>query len=184
MRIDRSVYIVVMITMLILITACSASKRYVVLSFFFDGVPKPGDQGSIMMKGLKKAPQEKKQFYQHGPYSAKLCTGCHESGSNRLIMPKEELCLYCHTLPTNINKLHGPLAAGGCTVCHDPHGTANRAFLLSDAEKFCLFCHSREDIMKRGVHKDNKASCTSCHDAHGGNNDFLLKTPGQPGQPA
>lgn len=186
MSMHRSVHILFLITILIAASSCSENKRYAVLSFFFDGVPRPGDRSDIMRKGRKKAPKAGKKFYQHGPYAAKLCTGCHESGSNVLIMPKEELCIHCHVLPADVNKLHGPLAAGGCTVCHDPHGTANPAFLLSDAEQFCLFCHSREDVMKSAVHRDVDATCISCHDAHGGNNDFLLKPgyPGAAGKPA
>ncbi len=159
------------------IPACEPNRRYAVLSFFFDGVPKPGteDQGQKTRDtGESKSEQEKRSFYQHGPYAARICDGCHQPGTNKLILPKEELCTFCHTLSVQ-KRVHGPLAAGGCTICHDPHGTTNRALLVADARDFCLFCHDPRDIMKRPVHRDSSGTCTVCHDAHGADNEYLLK---------
>ncbi len=157
--------------------ACEPNKRYAVLSLFFDGVPRPGSNEELTGKdtGESKSAREKKTFYQHGPYAARICDGCHEPRTNKLVLPKEELCVFCHVLSAKNTRVHGPLAAGGCTVCHDPHGTFNRALLVADARDFCLFCHELSDIMKRPAHQNTSRSCTDCHDAHGADNEYLLK---------
>lgn len=115
---------------LIFFPACDANRRYAVLSFLFDGVPKPESGEPKQARGEEKRPgadAENKGYFQHGPYAARLCDGCHEPRSNKLLLPKEELCLFCHAMPVNRSTVHGPLAAGGCMVCHDPHGTSPRA---------------------------------------------------------
>ncbi len=169
----------VLIAALILLTACEANRRYEILSFFFDGVPLPetGEAGGPEEDQPAGAGQQKNRVYQHGPFGARFCSACHDKNTNRLILPEEELCLFCHTLPRKYSWLHGPLAAGGCTVCHDPHVTSNPALLVSDARDFCLYCHVREDVMKTAVHRETGETCTHCHDAHGADNRFLLKTP-------
>lgn len=150
-------------------------QRYKVLSFLFDGVPshKKGDAGSVKTASGKNIPQTVN--IEHGPYAARLCEGCHQRGSNKLIMPIEALCLNCHTFRTD-KRLHGPIASGGCKVCHDPHTSSNRFLLVSEATEFCFYCHDRNAVSKRDVHKGiNDVVCITCHDAHMSDNEFLLK---------
>jgi predicted CXXCH cytochrome family protein len=156
-----------------------AETRYKVLSFFFDGVPPPGAakdaENNKPGKGQKS--DVVSSFKPHGPYAAKLCNACHESGSNKLIQPIEELCLYCHSqvLSQAKKRLHGPLATGGCTICHSAHGSQYPYFLLDESKKFCYHCHNEKDVLRREVHNKTGEQCTSCHSAHSSNKEFLLK---------
>lgn len=161
-----------------LLAACDSAKRHAVLSFFFDGVPPlpQAVEGTSRDKTAGEAAAAgKRAFFQHGPYAARLCEACHEPRTNRLVMPREELCGFCHVLTRRPRKVHGPLSSGGCNVCHDPHGSPNRFLLVSASDDFCFTCHDRQDVLKREVHQAAEETCTACHDAHGGDDQFLLK---------
>ncbi|MEW6117898.1 MAG: cytochrome c3 family protein [Nitrospirota bacterium] len=151
-------------------------QKYRVLSFFFDGVPPPvKESGQEPGEEASKTTAVRQRFTAHGPYAARFCDACHLRGSNKLLMPVEELCLNCHTLSTAKKKLHGPLAAGSCNVCHDPHGSSYRYLLVSDSKTFCYHCHNQSDVMRRPVHQGTDLECTMCHDAHAADSEFLLK---------
>ena len=158
----------------------SPQQRYRILSFFFDGVPDPTkknlEEGSGG-EGKNAKTSMRASYHEHGPFAAKLCDSCHEStGSNKLILPIEELCINCHQLNIKKRLVHGPLATGNCRTCHDPHGSSYRYLLVTESKTFCYFCHNSEDILKREVHqKNNTEECTACHDAHASDKDFLLK---------
>jgi predicted CXXCH cytochrome family protein len=154
---------------------CAPETRYQVLSFFFDGVPKPGEKRSEQRGTEVAAPGALPKYGEHGPYAAKLCDACHLQGSNNLVVAREELCIRCHVLKLDRKILHGPLASGNCEICHGPHGSSNRFLLVADAKEFCVYCHDKSDIMKRAAHQGMDAECTVCHDAHGSENEFLLK---------
>lgn len=157
------------------VLGCAPETNYLVLSFFFDGVPLPQD-GHAEQQGTEgQATGGQQRFGEHGPYAAKLCDACHLQGSNKLVVPREELCIRCHVLKLDGKMLHGPLASGNCDICHGPHGSGNRYLLVADSKEFCLYCHNKTDILKRDVHQGVNAECTVCHDAHGSSNDFLLK---------
>jgi predicted CXXCH cytochrome family protein len=161
-----------------LFSGCAANTRYKVLSFFFDGVPPPGEvAGEAGKAGGKKgvATPEKPRFLEHGPYAARQCDGCHVRASNRLVLPIEELCFKCHSLDVRKTYIHGPLASGGCNVCHDPHGSMYPFLLVAEAREFCLTCHDAKSIEKRDVHKGDRSQCTRCHDAHSSDRKYLLK---------
>ncbi len=155
--------------------------QYRILSFFFDGVPLSKKNKDTGKEGAStEAPGEKEakldEYKTHGPYAAKLCSGCHiPAEGNRLILPVEELCLNCHVLDLNKKKVHGPVVAGGCRVCHEPHGSPYRFYLVSDSKIFCFYCHDKKDIDKRDVHKSTDKGCTYCHNAHASDNKFLLR---------
>jgi predicted CXXCH cytochrome family protein len=164
------------------LSGCDPQTRHGTLSFFFDGVPAPADprQGAApgtngVARRTARTEAERPRSFQHGPYGAKLCDGCHVRDSNNLIMPLEELCTYCHVFDLAGKKVHGPLASGGCTVCHDPHESQNPMVLVANAREFCLYCHERKDLVKQDAHADMQLECTLCHDAHSSKNASLLK---------
>ena len=162
-----------------LVTGCAAEKRYEVLSFFFDGVPTPAEEKAAEEARLqgdkKKAGVAVVTRYVHGPYGARLCDGCHERSSNKLVLPVQELCFKCHEFNMSKKYIHGPVVAGGCLVCHDPHESRYRFLLKSEPEKFCLYCHQEKDILKNSVHQGVEEQCTSCHNAHMSDEKYLLK---------
>ena len=158
---------------------CSAAARHKALTDLFDGVPplqstdRTQGQPAASAKG---APARPFTGSEHGPYAAKLCNGCHESGlTNALVAPKDELCFRCHTFRMDTKFTHGPLASGGCLICHDPHSSRYPHLLLSDSGEFCLGCHDREVVAKIEGHGGTIGNCTECHDAHGSDTKYLLK---------
>ena len=164
----------------VLSLGCSAASRHKGLTTFFDGVPPPKTApaaGAAPAQGAAGAvPSRRIVTTEHGPYAAKLCSACHQSGaSNALVAPKDELCTRCHVVNLDRTYVHGPLASGGCLMCHDPHSAGNRFLLVSDSDGLCLRCHDAEAVRRIVGHADLKESCTSCHDAHGSDTRYLLK---------
>ena len=160
---------------LFLLCGCGEKARYPALSFFFDGVPLPGETKDKIKVEKKEEIQKRTIAVEHGPYAAKQCGGCHVPGSNMLVVPKDELCLQCHVLDMKKKNMHGPLASGGCEVCHQPHLSRYSYLLVSEPKEFCLYCHKAADVFSNPVHKTAEAQCTGCHDAHGSDKAYLLK---------
>jgi predicted CXXCH cytochrome family protein len=167
----------ILILALFFCTSCSPTTRYKVLSFFFDGVPYPEENGvdTTVDKRQKTKKEESKIYGQHGPFAAKMCEGCHRRGSNELILPIEQLCLNCHNLQIEKRWVHGPIIAGGCRICHEPHGSGQPFLLVSESERFCFHCHSERSVLKNPVHEGISMKCTECHDAHASDNKYLLR---------
>jgi predicted CXXCH cytochrome family protein len=163
----------------IILTGCSPEAKYKYLSIFVDGVPPPPQPVDEVVKGEEKQKTgvETGKVFPHGPYGAKLCTACHESTySNKLLYPKEELCLHCHTFNMEVRWVHGPLAGGGCLICHDPHISRYRFLLVAKAEEFCFYCHDESLVLSGEEHEDAmQLGCTTCHDAHMSDRRFMLK---------
>ncbi|MFN7953263.1 MAG: cytochrome c3 family protein [bacterium] len=165
---------------ILLPAGCSPAERYDVLSTFFDGVPLPppeeGPSAPLQDSALITNQRERAIRGTHGPYGARMCNACHESiANNKLVAPREKLCVRCHDLELDARYVHGPLASGGCTVCHDPHSSRYRFLLVAEPETFCLHCHDREAVARVEAHHETDAHCTTCHDAHKSNKKFLLK---------
>ena len=84
--------------------ACSETTRYNTLSFFFDGVPKPGEEavrkeGGARPSRRKTPPQAppKKKLYHHPPYWESRCGTCHNPDGGQLFATAAEgLCQSCH----------------------------------------------------------------------------------------
>jgi predicted CXXCH cytochrome family protein len=163
-----------------IMSGCSATKRYRVLSFFFDGVPEPGKAASDPVardprKRNAATPVTVRKFWEHGPYAAKLCDACHSRATNRLLMSADKLCLKCHTLDLRERYVHGPVAAGACRVCHEPHRSFYPFLLVAEPKDLCITCHDQKTMPKWEAHKGRDRQCTKCHDAHGSDYEFLLR---------
>ena len=170
----------IVVLVLFLLCSCSPMTRYKTLSVFFDGVPNPEEetlQARNASGDLNKPRQAAATYKMHGPYAARLCSACHQVGTNVLVLPIDKLCFKCHDLHLDRRKyVHGPVAAGGCKICHDPHGSSFPYLLVSDARNFCLRCHDEKDIAKNEAHKGlTNEECTDCHDAHSSDKKYLLK---------
>ena len=141
-------------------------------------------------------------FWVHGPYGAGECDRCHNltqsttfqgdavaiggdpltGGSavfaSRLAIPKEQLCVGCHSSHSATFAsehslfIHEPSGTGACTTCHHPHQARRRFMLLqSDNRELCTGCHEPD-----GIHAANpQEDCLECHNAHMGTTASLLK---------
>jgi len=155
---------------------CAPATRYQVLSFFFDGVPKPEETGAKAKTGSGgKTPSKKKIVVsKHAPYANKQCGGCHSYSTNSMVAPIPKLCYGCHKMGQQEKRyFHAPAVAGACRTCHEPHSSPNPFLLLKPPRQMCLFCHNPEDVAKNKVHKDDQAPCTECHDVHADARFFL-----------
>jgi predicted CXXCH cytochrome family protein len=156
--------------------ACGGAAGYRTLTFFFDGVPPPGESGAARKPGDASPAAAPARVVEHGPYAAKLCGGCHEPGrGNVLVVPAEQLCGRCHTLGAGKKFVHGPLNAGGCLVCHDPHSSPNPYMLVAVSGESCLRCHERRSLGAVAGHAEGGGACTACHEAHMSDSPYLLR---------
>jgi len=119
--------LVPLVLFLTLWPGCSAKKNYKTLSFFFDGVPKPGEKtktgetGKKKVQGpaaLEKAPPKPGNWVEiisrHPPYAERKCKECHNTKSLNFIRGKKDgLCYTCHKKEKfEGDYLHGPVAVG------------------------------------------------------------------------
>lgn len=146
-------------------------------------------------------------FWVHGPFGARQCERCHNLSqstnfrddplqatrdpltsssvafASRLAMPKQELCVSCHSSHSAASaserslQVHAPVSEGDCTACHHPHQTQRRFMLLgSNNRVLCGRCHApMEDRMMVAHANDSDSDCIDCHNAHVGKTRTLLK---------
>lgn len=174
--------------MLLLGGSALAGCSHQVLTFFFTGVPEPGQPEAARIDTSQARRDGRERVrpnpdFEHGPYGAGSCRLCHQGAggsasgrpqsvavigaggvSPRLVQPLAELCVGCHSdrhspgARRAATWLHGPVANGACTVCHSPHRTGQRYMLLED---------------------NGSALCAQCHGA-----DDLQQTPQHAADPA
>lgn len=173
----------------LLVSACSEERRYRTVSFFFDGVPKPGAPTTQPAAAGQVGPTTKparrvRQFPQvvmtvHPPYQQNRCRQCHVAYSRGLFKSVEDgMCLTCHTdLTADMKYVHGPVAANACLICHHHHQSPRPRMLLAEGGKLCLQCHD-EDELSTGPHHAtlDDQPCTACHHAHGSDKKFFIRT--------
>ena len=146
------------------------------------------------------------QFWAHGPFSAGQCERCHNvtqsvnfqgdaasvnydpftSGTAvfgaRLAVPKNRLCVSCHTshgaqyAQERSLVQHLPVELGNCTACHHPHQSRRQFMLLGeDDRQMCTGCHQAGKTEGLDHIVSEPGSCTQCHNSHIGTNSNLLK---------
>jgi predicted CXXCH cytochrome family protein len=177
------------------VTGCDEVERHKVLTYFFDGVPPPGQDQSEAgpfdpnAQPVNQAGQTP-GWYVHKPQED--CTNCHRKRASRgfsaetyLIASVPRLCYKCHEDYTaNASYVHGPVADGRCLFCHNPHRSRIKHLLTRPEPELCFLCHDQTTIESIPAHLPEQTSaCTDCHDPHAGSTKALLKSPSATGQP-
>ena len=167
---------------------CTPSKKYVILSTIFDGVPLPdtvfplaftdsltAQDDSVRIAG--RLAGQKPEMRVHPPFRDRQCSMCHQDFSKKLQKPLPALCFQCHEPFWNEHdKLHGPVISGHCIKCHNPHWTDKDKLLLRAGQDICFECHKQDAILANPKHEViGKRNCTDCHSPHGGSNNYMLK---------
>ena len=177
-----------------LTVACDSAARHRVLSFFFDGVPKPGEATPVSTNEQKTDQTEvatepspadstdpvivAKTYFSHPPYKTFQCRRCHQPAGVELVAtPQEGLCARCHAdIPGDAAFVHGPVAVRDCLFCHHHHESAIPGMLLLPPDATCLRCHDRTDLTAVPQHAEtDDHKCIDCHDPHAGNLRYFLK---------
>ena len=172
---------------------CSPDTRYKVLSFFFDGVPKPGEEGTQRVGGPSGAEVTPGReggpppapagppppVSEHAPWRNRECFACHEAESSLVAFAKgPALCSKCHgeyVHPNPMDWVHGPVALGQCQLCHQPHKSDYPSLLTAPELDLCRRCHAEPDLLDWPFHKAAAGkSCSTCHDPHMAGNRLLL----------
>jgi predicted CXXCH cytochrome family protein len=172
-----------------LLSGCLNDGGYRIASFFFDGVPAPGDKKAGDQAAKQADAEVKAQapdagkttaspapaapvVYSHGPYAKGSCRSCHDStSSNALVKEGNDLCLTCHgTILTGKAVVHVAVMAG-CLTCHDPHKSGIERLLVKSVPDLCLDCHARDAVEKQ---HGEIADCRSCHNPHESDSAALL----------
>ncbi len=174
--------------------ACTALKKYEILSFFFDGVPDPRTPGtpdfigpvprielrSLTLEERAKLQEErlkKVEVFFHKPFQEKRCGDCHSTaprggnsqptwrqGLSELRLPKKLLCKKCHKPPEEAF-VHGPVAAGECAQCHEHHRSSYPHLLkVKNPDTLCARCHTGDTFVTRKRHKTFEKG--SCTECH------------------
>lgn len=194
-QLQRSLLIVAALAL----AACSATTRYEVLSFFFDGVPDPNAPPPVA-----EAAPAARQTYEpampdpstlpkmHQPYAERRCDACHKSQIDRkqrqpgsfnvqdaaaLRLPLEQLCVSCHQ-PTQQRYQHAPAVVGDCSRCHLPHSSPNQHLLKTPTSNpLCLECHDASTMLSQDRHAAfGDRDCAECHDPHAADARFFLRS--------
>ena len=104
----KDVKYISIILILILSVSCSIKNNYKALSFFFDGVPDPGDTLVIPESVINELADNNrfendtlelkvKRILYHQPYVNKGCSKCHDRNSvGIMIMEEPGICYQCH----------------------------------------------------------------------------------------
>lgn len=180
--------IILLVSVIILVVACTPKSRYSILSTIFDGVPPPteyntlvigdtlGQVDSLSTLAMTQAIRQPKINY-HPPFRDKDCASCHdEKHLGQLVAEEPQLCYQCHD--NNIGKhsfRHGP-AGAYCTSCHQPHKSEAKMLLLNDGEDLCFNCHDSDLVTENSIHENiKKDKCLDCHNPHSSENRFMLQ---------
>ncbi|NOR66791.1 MAG: hypothetical protein GQ528_05495, partial [Woeseiaceae bacterium] len=185
--VSTSVGLVLLIPLAVFVVSCDHTRRYEIMTFFFDGIDAPESQrladrlADPNSPTLAQVPQEP-IWYVHEP--RKDCTNCHDTakqskspGQLYLTAPVPKLCYDCHDDRTVSAKyVHGPVAVGQCLECHDHHKSRVKHLLKEAEPNVCYFCHDADAIAAIPAHLVGQPSaCTDCHNPHASLERPLLK---------
>ena len=170
--------------------ACNPMEQQKILTLFFDGVPDPDPESTMIDDSLATGINSKEQIpgdqettiptpflSTHPAYKPNRCNQCHEvTHSYRLNQRQPALCHQCHQdFKNKYKKLHGPVAGGYCTACHLPHQSKYKYLLKHPARENCQYCHHAGDVAKNSAHEAiSEIECMQCHNPHGGEDKFFL----------
>lgn len=189
---SRISHLISILTIMIL-AGCSPKSDSGVLSFFFDGVPKPSAKENTENTGNTETIHKPDttllaavsdslagpSMIIHKPYFNRQCESCHDNSgtSSRTAESQTGICYKCHKdFQEKYSNQHGPVAAGYCTACHAPHESENKDLLKRKGQAMCLLCHSEDQVKKNKAHTTiSDQDCTQCHNPHGGSNSYFLQ---------
>ena len=173
----------------LLLSGCLDGRGYRITSFFFDGVPAPGEKQGGEQAAAQAGAEAKARspdagdagkttaspapaVYAHSPYAKGSCGSCHDAkSSNALVKEGNDLCLTCHgTILTGKVVVHVAVMAG-CLTCHDPHKSGIERLLVKSVPDLCLDCHTRDAVQEK---HGEIADCRSCHNPHESGSPALL----------
>lgn len=169
---------------------CTPTKRYQVLSIFFDGVPDP-NAPPPKVNTFEEFPTEKPGKPRtvlastHKPFADNNCAPCHKSNPQTAFEVSAfntDQCLECHkSILKKYPVMHAPVAAKACLWCHEPHEAPAPHLLREPAPPVCVQCHEKELLSPLPPeHLAAKQSCLDCHTAHGGERHGLLRAQSLP----
>ena len=183
--VSKYVSLVLVILVLLAGMSCSVKKNHKVLSFFFDGVPKPGSENQSGQgepdaavpgkNGTRRPVDEIRVVSRHKAYTLRKCKDCHSTQSLSFFKEKRDrICFGCHKEEKYTGDfLHGPVAVGACNACHLPHESKYENLLKTEVPQICIDCHATWDKRDVKAHSKGK-TCTQCHNPHAGDNRFFL----------
>lgn len=168
----------------VLASGCAAETRHKVLTFFFTGVPAPGEEPAkgkeaeipaATTQARQRARREffvEPPFFAHGPYGAGQCEKCHAVTASKPFRTEAAEASKAAAAPERRSigpRLAVPLREL-CTTCH-----AEKAYLVAQAKGlwmhgpvatgWCVTCHSPHRAMRPYMllGKNNVELCTGCH---------------------
>ena len=187
---NRATYagLLLLITLGIMLKACSPHAGKKMLTIFFDGVPEtdssgvevPADSTLLSDSNLSGEPgpgEHLASVVVHYPYGERECEFCHNPDAlGTMVEPEPGLCYMCHEdFNDSYAWVHGPAAGGYCTSCHDPHTSREEKLLRLTGPSLCFYCHLEPDVLKTEMHADlGDMACTDCHNPHGGEDHLIL----------
>jgi predicted CXXCH cytochrome family protein len=161
--------VVTLLIAAVAVSGCSQATRHNVLTFFFTGVPEPGEEAADEARAdaavaareerrrKKKAPKQA-PFFTHGPYGAGQCERCHATAASK---------------PFRTGKARVSDAA----VAQAPSIGPRLAFPW---EELCVTCHSEKSpaaAKANGLWQHEPAAkgrCTLCHSPHQSKRQYAL----------
>ncbi|MBM3335832.1 hypothetical protein FJY63_14330, partial [Candidatus Sumerlaeota bacterium] len=141
---------------------------YRALTFFFEGVPAPGESGDLAAALAQQQRPPPVSF--HKAFREGRCAECHLDKKRFLKEAIPELCWQCHPRPTDEKPWrHAPARVGDCMACHVGHESASPYLLTTVGKSLCFSCHRDSHIEQLPPHAgEHLARCAECHHAHEG----------------
>jgi predicted CXXCH cytochrome family protein len=143
------------------ISGCSKETKHKVLTFFFTGVPPPGEEKKDELEKDRSAQAVEQTstivtVYTHPVTAANLCSECHQTTANFALFGRR-------TRTASFQK--GAMSPGPLVV---------------DSKELCVTCHkdkSASEVLTAGLwmHPTSaKGECYACHDPHQSTHQYIL----------